>query len=246
MFSGFYTAASGVLMNQRALNLSANNIANMKTPGYHSKRLLRTTFEEELVRQENGQTTPIGGGAPISIVAAEASTYKQGMIEETGKIYDLAINGNGFFVVQGEDREYLTRSGNFTRDEEGYLVLPGIGRVLGDNGQIQVGDAGFTIGLDGRVYDAAGQERNQIRLVAPENYDNLVFYDNGTYGVEDGAQLNRVYPDVYQGNLERSDVDLNAEMTRAMECQRAFQSCGKALTIIDQMNQKTSSEIGKL
>ena len=168
------------------------------------------------------------------------------MIEETGKIYDLAINGNGFFVVQGEDREYLTRSGNFTRDEEGYLVLPGIGRVLGDNGQIQVGDAGFTIGLDGRVYDAAGQERNQIRLVAPENYDNLVFYDNGTYGVEDGAQLNRVYPDVYQGNLERSDVDLNAEMTRAMECQRAFQSCGKALTIIDQMNQKTSSEIGKL
>ena len=41
-------------MNQRALNLSANNIANMKTPGYHSKRLLRTTFEEELVRQENG------------------------------------------------------------------------------------------------------------------------------------------------------------------------------------------------
>ena len=55
-----------------------------------------------------------------------------------------------------------------------------------------------------------------------------------------------MYPTVYQGKLEQSGVNLNNEMTRAMEVQRAFQSCGKALTIIDQMNQKTANEIGKL
>ena len=59
-------------------------------------------------------------------------------------------------------------------------------------------------------------------------------------------ELTQVYPTVYQGKLEQSGVNLNNEMTRAMEVQRAFQSCGKDLTIIDQMNQKTANEIGKL
>ena len=50
MLSGFYTAASGVLTNQRALNLNANNMANVKTPGYREQRLIKTTFEEEFLR----------------------------------------------------------------------------------------------------------------------------------------------------------------------------------------------------
>lgn len=87
---------------------------------------------------------------------------------------------------------------------------------------------------------------DQIQIVVPDNYDNLEFYDNGTYGAGAGVELTQVYPTVYQGKLEQSGVNLNNEMTRAMEVQRAFQSCGKALTIIDQMNQKTANEIGKL
>ena len=51
MFSGFYTAASGMLMNRRALDITADNMANQKTPGYRSKRLMGTTFDQELVRQ---------------------------------------------------------------------------------------------------------------------------------------------------------------------------------------------------
>ena len=77
MFSGFYTAASGVLMNQRALNISANNIANVKTSGYQSKRLVKTTFDEQLVRQMNGQTTGIGGGSTISVAEREMTTHRQ-------------------------------------------------------------------------------------------------------------------------------------------------------------------------
>ena len=53
MFSGFYTAASGMLMNQRSLNMAANNIANVKTSGYKPKRLVKTTFDQQLVRQMN-------------------------------------------------------------------------------------------------------------------------------------------------------------------------------------------------
>ena len=246
MFSGFYTAASGMLMNQRSLNMAANNIANVKTSGYTPKRLVKTTFDQQLVREMNGRTEGLGQGSTISVGTREMTTHGQGPIEDTGKTYDLAINGDGFFVIQGENGQYLTRNGHFTRDDEGNLMLPGVGQLMGDGGPVYVDEEGFRVGADGIIYDNEDGALDQIQIVVPDNYDNLEFYDNGTYGAGAGVELSQVYPTVYQGKLEQSGVNLNNEMTRAMEVQRAFQSCGKALTIIDQMNQKTANEIGKL
>lgn len=246
MFSGFYTAASGMLMNQRSLDMAANNIANVKTSGYKPKRLVKTTFNEQLVRQMNGQTQGLGQGSTISIGTREMTTHGQAPVVDTGQTYDLAINGDGFFVIQGTDGQYLTRNGHFKRDEEGNLILPGVGQVMGDGGPVYVDESGFRVGADGIIYDNEDGELDQIQIVEPDDYDNLTFYDNGTYGAGGGVTLIQVYPTVYQGKLEQSGVNLNNEMTRAMEVQRAFQSCGKALTIIDQMNQKTANEIGKL
>ena len=246
MFSGVYTAASGMLMNQRSLNMAANNIANVKTSGYKPKRLVKTTFDQQLVREMNGRTEGLGQGSTISVGTREMTTHGQGPIEDTGKTYDLAINGDGFFVIQGENGQYLTRNGHFTRDDEGNLMLPGVGQLMGDGGPVYVDEEGFRVGADGIIYDNEDGALDQIQIVVPDNYDNLEFYDNGTYGAGAGVELSQVYPTVYQGKLEQSGVNLNNEMTRAMEVQRAFQSCGKALTIIDQMNQKTANEIGKL
>lgn len=246
MFSGFYTAASGMLMNQRSLDMAANNIANVKTSGYKPKRQVKTTFNEQLVRQMNGQTQGLGQGSTISIGTREMTTHGQAPVVDTGQTYDLAINGDGFFVIQGTDGQYLTRNGHFKRDEEGNLILPGVGQVMGDGGPVYVDESGFRVGADGIIYDNEDGELDQIQIVEPDDYDNLTFYDNGTYGAGGGVTLTQVYPTVYQGKLEQSGVNLNNEMTRAMEVQRAFQSCGKALTIIDQMNQKTANEIGKL
>lgn len=246
MFGGFYTAASGVLMNQRSLNVSANNIANVKTSGFRPKRLVKTTFDEELVRQMNGTVTGLGGGSTISVAAGEMTSHKQGALVDTGKTFDMAISGDGFFVVQGDGNQYLTRNGHFTKDEDGYLVLPGVGYVQGTAGAIVVDETGFIVGKDGIIYDNEENQMDQFQIVQPDNYDNLTFYENGTYGAINGVVLEEVYPELHQGQLEESGVDLNAEMTRAMEVQRAFQSCSKALTIIDQMNQKSASEIGKL
>ena len=149
-------------------------------------------------------------------------------------------------MIQGTDGQYLTRNGHFDRDGEGNLVLPGVGQVMGDGGPVYVDEGGFRVGSDGIIYDNEDGALDQIQIVVPDNYDNLTFYDNGTYGAGNTVALEQVYPTVYQGKLEASGVNLNNEMTRAMEVQRAFQSCGKALTIIDQMNQKTANDIGKL
>ena len=204
------------------------------------------TFDQQLVREMNGRTEGLGQGSTISVGTREMTTHGQGPIEDTGKTYDLAINGDGFFVIQGENGQYLTRNGHFTRDDEGNLMLPGVGQLMGDGGPVYVDEEGFRVGADGIIYDNEDGALDQIQIVVPDNYDSLEFYDNGTYGAGAGVELSQVYPTVYQGKLEQSGVNLNNEMTRAMEVQRAFQSCGKALTIIDQMNQKTANEIGKL
>ncbi len=244
MFSGFYTAASGMLMNQRRLNAVSNNMANQNTPGYQAKKVIGTTFDDELLRQQGGTQVQIGGGSPIAIVAEEAIDFSQGVPKETNRPYDMAISGKGFFVIQGEGQEYLTRNGNFDRDNEGYLVLRGVGRVLGDDGPIKVDNGFFSVGSTGGVFSENGQLLDMIRMEEPEDYAALVQNDNGTYTA--GGQMTRVWPEVSQGWLEQSNVNLGKEMTDAMSVQRAFQSCGKAITIIDQMNQKTASEIGKL
>ena len=64
MFSGFYTIASGMMMNQKELNVAANNLANVRTNGYRSKRLVKTTFDETFVRQMNGRTLSSAAALP--------------------------------------------------------------------------------------------------------------------------------------------------------------------------------------
>ena len=246
MFSGFYTIASGMMNNQKELNVAANNLANVKTSGYRGKRLIKTTFDETFVRQMNGQNTEIGSGSLINLAGAEQTSQRQGELKDTGKTYDLAISGDGYFVIQGEAGTYLTRNGHFSTDEEGNLILPGVGMVMGDGGPVYVDENGFRVGQNGTVYDNEGGELDQVQIMRPDKVDNLILNDNGTYSVGDGVNLEQVYPDVYQGMLENSGVDLNAEMTRTMEIQRAFQYCAKALTIMDQINQKTASDIGKI
>ena len=125
-------------------------------------------------------------------------------------------------------------------------MLPGVGQLMGDGGPVYVDEEGFRVGADGIIYDNEDGALDQIQIVVPDNYDNLEFYDNGTYGAGGGRGAHPGLSHGVSGKLEQSGVNLNNEMTRAMEVQRAFQSCGKALTIIDQMNQKTANEIGKL
>lgn len=245
MFSGFYTAASGMLMNRRALDVTANNMANQQTPGYRAKRVVGTTFNQQLVRAQSGKKTVIGESSPTALVSEVMTQFDGTNLMSTGRAMDLAIDGEGFFTIQGEEQTLLTRNGCFNVDNEGYLVLEGVGRVLGDNGAIRVNGSGFTVGKTGTVYDLSGTAIDRLRIVQPEDTGALVPSGNGVYNPGEAA-LNRVNPSVEQFMLEGSNVDLTGEMSRVMEVQRAFQTCSRALTIIDQMNQKTASEIGKL
>jgi flagellar basal body rod protein FlgG len=165
--------------------------------------------------------------------------FEQSSIEETESPYDLAIAGDGFFTVQTDERNYLTRNGDFDIDGEGYLVLPGVGRVLGQNGEMRVGGSDWVMTSDGRVYDNQGQFVDNISVKMPADFENMQKFTNGMY-VDDTAQEVEE-PTVYQSSLERSNIDMNSEYTRAMQVQNTFTACSTALKIMNQMNQKSNS-----
>lgn len=271
MYQGFYTIASGVLMQERAINVLSNNMVNANTPGYKASRLVATTFEKQLLRVENGRNTVIGKSVPISIVSEAPVRFDSDSLLQTGRPMDIAINGEGFFRVQAapveidpdaegatdaetgetaaveEGAVYLTRNGNFDLDEEGYLVLRGVGRVLGERGAIQVGGSGFMVDENGEIYDAEGRYLDRLDLIVPAEGEELERVGNSLFqlageGVGQRAELTTVV----QNWLERSNINIDREYTMVMEAQRAFQSCSTALQILDKVNQQASAQIASL
>jgi flagellar basal-body rod protein FlgF len=251
MSTGFYTAAAGMLTQQRTINVLANNLINHDTPGYRSERVVTTTFEQEmLTRLEKGNTAAIGSGSPLRIIEQVVSDFGSGMLESSDSPFDLAINGEGYFAVQGADNVYLTRNGNFKLDEEGYLVLEGIGRVLGENGEIHIGNSDFTVAADGYIYDGSGIPINRLYIASAQQAEGLQRTENGLYVTEglpepEGAAVPEG-TEIMQFFLEKSNVDLNRELSLIMEAQRNFQALSKILQGIDELNHKAATQIASL
>ena len=105
MLAGFYTAASGILVQQRNLNEIGNNITNSQTVGYRTRRVVQSTFEHNLLtRFEHNKYNKIGEGDPCSLVDVVETNFDPNSLKETDWPYDMALVGDGFFNVQGAER----------------------------------------------------------------------------------------------------------------------------------------------
>jgi len=145
--STLFTGLSGLNVNQTKLNVVGNNIANVNTVAFKSSRAL---FKPQFYVTDAGGTPAdgdFGGSNPSQrglgvTVAAVQKDFSPGSIEPTGKATDLAIEGDGFFVVRGTDQKY-TRDGSFTLNEANQLVTTGGEFVQGygvdDNANVQPG-----------------------------------------------------------------------------------------------------------
>ncbi len=237
MLQGFYTAASGMLMQQRGLNVISNNLANVQTAGYKSSQLISNTFEQELLtRFVRNDTTGIGEGYPARIVDEVVDLHAFNGITETGRPFDLAITDYGFFNVQAEDGQtYLTRNGQFDLDEEGFLILRGRGQVLGTGGPIQVTTSDISVDANGMITNSiTGAAIGQLSITVPENDADVQQNPNGMFSlIGGGTGALAANPEVVQGAYENSDVNMTDEMTAMMLAQRNFSSASQALQFID-------------
>src|SRR2546428_748195 len=124
--STLFTGLSGLDVNSTRLNVVGNNIANVNTVAFKASRAL---FKPQFYVTDNAgspSTADFGGENPSqrglgAVVASIEKDYSPGAIEVTGKSTDLAIDGDGFFVVQGKEQKY-TRDGSFTLNQSNQLV----------------------------------------------------------------------------------------------------------------------------
>ncbi len=249
MFQGFYNLTSGILTQTRNQNVISNNMTNVSTPGFKNDQYMATTFQEELMYRsgniDKSNKTRIGTMAMIRASDETVTDFEPGIVEETNEIFDVALRDNGFFMVQTENGIGYTRDGSFILDDQGYLALPSVGRVVGRNGQIRIGTDKIYIDGNGRIFSEDGRTQyGQIAVVDFNNYDNLekggngVFYTNEQAVATNGQMLWKY--------LERSNVNSIQEMVNMMSSQRALESASQVLKMYDQIMGKVVTDIGKV
>ncbi len=247
MLQGLYQLTSGVLTQNRNLNVISNNMVNVSSPGYKKDTMVSSSFMEEMLyRTQNdgqGKATQLNGTSKMRSSQETLVNFEQGGFEETGNPLDIALSKPGFFSVQTENGTMYTRNGAFIIDEEGYLALPRIGRIMGQSGPILLNTDQIEIKSDGTIMSADNATLGKISVVDFQNYDTIRKTPSGLFT---GADPVEIQPEIRQYTLERSNVSMVSEMTAMMTSQRAIQSAAQIIKIYDQLMAKATTEIGKL
>ncbi|MDI9493598.1 MAG: flagellar hook basal-body protein [Bacillota bacterium] len=252
MVRGFYSAAAGVLSRQKAMDVISNNIANAATAGYKSQATAEMSFGAHLVSRlsaspANSQVN-IGPGAFMTVNTGTYSDFTQGMLESTGRNVDMAIQGEGFFLVESERYgEVLTRNGQFEIDEDGDLALPGVGKVLNDRGrEINIEESNFSVGADGTLY-VDGREEDTLYIAVAEEDSRMTVVGPGVYVSEGGyRRADEESFRIIQGYIEKANVNMAKEMSNIIAGQNHFQSCAQVLKIYDRINELSVNRVGSI
>jgi flagellar basal-body rod protein FlgF len=234
-------AASRLIAQQRALDVTADNIANANTPGY---KAVRTQFSDWISRQHTA-ATPRGGEA-IAFTQDRATwrDFQPGPLSHTGNPLDLAISDAGFFTVSTPQGTRLTRAGRFGLLPDG-TVADGTGNaLLNTNGQpiqLSPADTQITVAGDGTISSENGQIA-KIGVVQPD--DPMQLHAVGGDKLSSDSATSPVdRPKLVQGSVEDSNVQPMLEMVRMMNDLREFQYVTQMVEAEDQRQQ---SAIDKL
>ena len=225
MIRGLYTSTSGMIAQQKRMDVITNNLANATTTGFKQDELITSSFEDMMVSRTVNDAAE-DGTAEIGVIntgihADEVSTsFKSGILEETGKTTDFAVEGEGFFVVNTPAGERYTRAGEWTVSSAGNLVTQEGYEVQGSQGAIRVGDTSFTVGRDGTVNTATGTDK--IRLVTFNDLKGLRKEGNSLYTATGTATATEGGGQIRQKYLESSNVDLSKQVVDMIEVSRSY------------------------
>lgn len=226
---------------QRRMDVAANNLANLATTGFKADALVLETVDDT---EAHADADP----ADIRFVrdVGLMRDMRQGEIAMTGNPLDVAIEGSGFFMVQGPSGPLYTRDGAFTMTGAGQLVTTDGRPVLNSGGSPIVFDPqgeSPSIGRDGAI-NIAGAEVGRIGVAAftaphalQKVGDNLWSAQGQTQTTFEGV--------VVQGALEGSNVRPVIELTRLIEISRAYQSAAKIVSGADELRQRAIERLGR-
>jgi flagellar hook protein FlgE len=275
MIRGMYSAISGLKQHQVMLDVSANNLANVNTIGFKGSR---ATFKDQLQQNFSGGSAsgPTSGGQnPQQVglgvtLSSVDNMMTGGNLQTTGNPLDVAISGEGYFrvaaalppaavggppVVPTTGIEF-SRAGNFTRNDQGYMVTSEGYYVMGRTPpattdsfiQIPAGASSTAVASDGTVsfIPAGGGTRTvagTISLAKFPNENGLVrasgnrWQQDPSSGGEIIGQPGGSFGRTVGGTVEMSNVDLATEFTQMITAQRGFQANSRVISTSDELLQ---------
>ena len=120
MLRSLYIASTGMLAQREKMDIATNNIVNVDTTGYKKDTLITRSFKDMMIQSMNGQDIgPLNTGIHVDDVR---TSFDQGSMEQTDRLTDVALEGDGFFVVNTAAGIRYTRDGAFAVSSDGYLV----------------------------------------------------------------------------------------------------------------------------
>lgn len=264
MVKGLYTAYTGMVNEQKRLDVLSNNLANADTNGYKKEGTTSQTFADELAikikdTSDYGMAKKLGTISLGVHIGETYTDYSQGNFEVTDNQTDFALKGDGFFAIAYTDKAgnssvKYTRDGAFTINTQGYLVTKDGDYVLSMqdamsgnvNGRIQV-DPNQPIVVDemGNIFQNDVQV-GSVGYVDFEDYNYLAKYGENLYDLVDGGTIIASDAQVVQGTIEASNVNIVSEMVDMITISRAYQAGQKIINAVDETLDKAVNEVGRV
>lgn len=250
MDPGVFAVVSSSLVQQRRLEILANNLANLNTVG----------FKSDTPIFQVGSVSELKGGEGVNNTVVEqtswvdsATDFSQGPMTRTNNPNDVALNGHGFFVLQTPAGVRYTRSGQFTTDSQGELVSKDGFQVLGKGGvpiriePSRIGRAGMVINSEGEVR-VEGQLLGQIDVVDFPRPYRLEKRGNSLFEAITPDQETIPVPNTVfvQGSLEGANVGAIEQMVALIEVARLYESYQKILQSFDDMDNRAVNDLGRV
>lgn len=227
-----YTTLSGLVASERSLESVAQNVANASTPGYRARV---TTFREALIRYTDTPSVQSTGFAV---------DLSRGVLTRTDNPLDLALDDEGFFVIETPNGHQLTRNGSFRLDAGGTLVSQDGHPVVGAGGgpiEIPPDAPGVRIGGDG-VVSAEDGRIGQVLVVRvpPEN----LIPAGSRFTLANDARVSEVAsPRIESGTLESSNFDAVRGMVELIRVTRAHEALARNLQTHSEIEHRTARGI---
>ncbi len=268
MMRSMFAAISGLKVHQTMLDVVSNDIANVNTLAYKSQR---TTFKDSLAQLQKGGSAPnasqggsnaaqVGLGVQLNSIDNQMGS---GALQTTGNVLDVAIQGEGWFRVANGNppaaatNVQYTRAGNFTRNQDGYLVTQDgyyvMGRANADGSgadsylNVPQGSTNVSIGPDGSVsYDDATGTRTTAGYLSLAKFANEAGLERASSNRWSASQSSGTetvgvpggdYGRTASGHVEMSNVDLASEFTSMITAQRGFQANSRVISTSDELLQ---------
>ncbi len=238
MDNAIYVGLSRQMILERELDITANNLSNVDTVGFKF---------ESMISNDDPVTMPTLGQPPtaVNFVAGVgvARDFTQGSLTQTGAVFDLAIDGRGFFQINTADGPRYTRDGRFRMDASGAIVDQD-GDPVDGNIVVDPKKGPVTISPNGVV----SQSGQQVGKIAVYNFDSLAALSkagNNQYS-NDSNLTPTAAPNaqVRQGFLEQSNVEPIRQITRLIEINRAYDAIANMMSSTEDLSNSSIQRLG--